>query len=69
VYVTGNADEVRFVVCPEDGAGTTDETGTAIDAAAAECCLLAAHGTAAARADGGCELVLPTLPAVRRAGR
>lgn len=69
VMLHGDAEVVRFSVHPENTSGSIDFTRTAIDAAAAECCLLAARGRATARTDGGCELELPTLPAVRRAGR
>lgn len=71
VHVTlhGDTEVVRFTVHPENASGSIDPTRTAIDSAAAECCLLSARGRAVARGDGGCELELPTLPAVRRAGR
>jgi signal transduction histidine kinase len=69
VLVTGNADVVTIVMHPNGDVQRADATRTAIDAAAAECCLLSAHGTARAREDGGCTITLPTLPAVRRAGR
>ncbi len=69
ITMAGDADVVRIVVCPENASGSVDSMRTAVDAAAAECCLLSARGTAAARDDGGCELTLPSLSAVRRAGR
>jgi len=46
-----------------------DATRTAIDAAAGDSCLRTAHGRMTPRPDGGCDLMLPSLPAVRRAGR
>jgi signal transduction histidine kinase len=67
--VSGDADMVCITVAPEAGGHAVDATRAAIDAAAADCCLLSAHGSAAPRDDGGATLTLPTLPAARRAGR
>lgn len=65
----GDADEIRVSVRPEAGAASVDASRTAIDAAAGDGCLHAAHGRMTPRADGGCDITLPSLPAVRRAGR
>lgn len=66
--VDGDADDVRILVHPEPVHAAADALA-ARDIAAADGCLQSALGTAVARADGGCVLTLPTLPAARRAGR
>jgi signal transduction histidine kinase len=66
--VDGDAEEVCVTVQPESSAAGVDELA-ARDVAAAAACLQSALGSAVARADGGCVLTLPTLPAARRAGR
>jgi len=68
LVVDGDADDVRVAVHPESVRAVADALA-ARDVAAADGCLQRALGTAVARADGGCVLTLPTLPAARRAGR
>ncbi len=69
LHVHGDADVVRFSVYPDAVVANVDTLRTALDAGAADRSLQSALGSAQARADGGCELTLPTLPAARRAGR
>jgi signal transduction histidine kinase len=68
LHVDGDADEVRLLVHPGPSHALADALAER-DVAAADGCLHSALGTAVARADGGCMLTLPTLPAARRAGR
>jgi len=65
----GDGEAVCVSVSPDDGAAVVDATRTAIDAAAGDSCLRTAHGRMTPRPDGGCDLMLPSLTAVRRAGR
>ncbi len=67
--VRGDGDVVRFGVHPDGTAPSGDDATSARDVFAAQECLRTAFGTATAHDDGGCELALPTLLAVRRAGR
>lgn len=68
LVVDGDADEVRMTVHPEPDTAVADAVSPR-DVTAADGCLQSALGAAVARADGGCVLTLPTLPAARRAGR
>ncbi len=68
LLVRGDEDRIGFAVYPA-GDASADAARTAEAAAAAGQCLRSAQGTAAPRADGGCDLSLPTLTSVRRAGR
>lgn len=69
LVLSSDSDVVRMQVHPAIGAASVDPVRTAADAAAADRVLRSAHGTVSPRADGGCDMTLPTLPAVRRAGR
>jgi signal transduction histidine kinase len=68
LHIGGDSDTIRISVYP-DGGASVDAPRTAIDAAAGDSCVQSAHGRMTPRADGGCEITLPSLPAVRRAGR
>lgn len=68
VRVDGDAELVHLLVHPEPADALADALAER-DVAAADGCLQSALGAAVARADGGCVLTLPTLPAARRAGR
>lgn len=67
--VSGDTEVVRVTVSPDTAGHLVDTTRNAIDAAAADSCLLSAHGSAAPREEGGTTLTLPSLSAARRAGR
>jgi signal transduction histidine kinase len=69
LIVRGDGDEVRVGVHPDGTFPSGHDASTPRDVFAAQDCLRSAVGSAAARDDGGCELTLPTLLAVRRAGR
>jgi len=68
VAVTGDADVVCVTVHPVSADATADADSTR-DVSSAHGCLQRALGSAVARDDGGCVLMVPTLPAARRAGR
>ncbi len=67
--VSGDPEVVRVSISPETAGHSVDSARDSIDAAAADSCLLSAHGSAAPRKEGGATLTLPTLLAARRAGR
>lgn len=68
LHVDGDTEDVRVTIHPEPADASADSLAGR-DVGAAAGCLQSAFGTAEARADGGCVLTLPTLPAARRAGR